>query len=308
MMSRPDMSRWHRSSGGLLVLAGLVYSPLVFSQDRPADFLDPPIKCRSCANWNEPQAPFRIFGNTYYVGTTGLAVILIDTGDGLILLDGALPQSVPLIASNMEELGFSLTDVRLVALSHAHYDHAGGIAALQRASGARVITSRHAANTLARGDLLEDDPQYGGDTTAFPAVADAAIVEDGAGVTIGDVTLTAVYTPGHTPGGVSWSWRSCAGGECRQLVYTDSLGPVAGDSYRFSDGAAGQVRASAAAIARLDCDILLAPHPFLFRMHEKLEQGVSAFVDGGECAAYAESALESLERRLQREAEGVQRR
>lgn len=96
------------------------------------DCLDPPIDCRSCASWNEPQAPFRIFGNTYYVGTTGLAVILIDTGDGLILLDGALPQSVPLVASNLENRGFSIDDVRLVALSHAWYDHAGGIAALQR--------------------------------------------------------------------------------------------------------------------------------------------------------------------------------
>ena len=252
--------------------------------------------------------PFRIFGDTYYVGTAGLAVILIDTGDGLILLDGGLPQSVPLIAANLETLGFSIDDVRLVALSHAHYDHAGGIAALQRVSGARIISSRHAANTLACGDLLDDDPQYGGDTTAFPAVADAEIVEDGVGVTIGDITLTAVYTPGHTPGGVSWTWRSCASGECRQLVYADSLGPVAGDSYRFSAGAAEQVRASAAAIARLDCDILLAPHPFLFRMDEKLEQGSSAFIDGSECATYAESALESLERRLLREAGSEQRR
>jgi len=272
------------------------------------DYLDPPIDCRSCESWNEPQAPYRVYGNTYYVGTAGLAVILIDTGDGVILLDGALPQSVPLIASNMEALGFSLTDVRLVALSHAHYDHAGGIAALQRASGARVVTSRHAANTLAQGDLLEDDPQYGGDGTAFPAVTGAEIVEDGASIVIGEVSLTAVYTPGHTPGGVSWTWRSCAAGECRQLVYADSLGPVAGNAYRFGDGAAAQVRASAAAIARLDCDILLAPHPFLFRMHEKLQRGSSAFIDGSECGAYADNALESLEQRLRREAESERER
>jgi metallo-beta-lactamase class B len=270
------------------------------------DYLDSPIDCRSCESWNEPQAPFRIFGNTYYVGTAGLAVILIDTGDGLILLDGALPQSVPLIASNMAALGFSLGDVRLVALSHAHYDHAGGIAALQRASGARVVTSRHAANTLARGDLLEDDPQYGDDTTAFPAAAGAEILEDSASVVAGDVTLTAVYTPGHTPGGVSWTWRACEADVCQDVVYADSLGPVAGDSYRFAAGAAEQVRASAAAIAQLGCDILLAPHPFLFRMHDKLEQGSSAFIDGGECAAYAQNALESLERRLQREADSEQ--
>ncbi len=267
------------------------------------DYLDPPIECRSCPTWNEPQEPFRVFGNTWYVGTAGLSVILIDTGDGLILLDGALPQSVPLVLENLETLGFSPGDLRLIALSHAHYDHAGGIAALQRLSGARVVTSRHAARTLARGDLLEDDPQYGGDVTAFPAVENVEIVEDGSGIRIGDVTLTAVYTPGHTPGGVSWTWRSCEADDCRQLVYADSLGPVAIDGYRFGDGAAEAIRASAAAVASLDCDILLAPHPFLFRMQEKYAQGGDAFIDSKGCMEYASGAIRSLERRLLREAE-----
>lgn len=287
----------------------LLATPFLWGEPAAADdSFDPPIDCRSCTAWNEPQAPFRIFGNTYYVGTAGLSVILIDSGDGLVLLDGALPQSVPLVVANMAALGFSPGDVRLIALSHAHYDHAGGIAALQRLSGARVVTSRHAAKTLGRGDLLADDPQYGGDTTAFPAVSGAEIVEDGAGLEIGNIRLTAVYTPGHTPGGVSWTWRTCAADDCRQLVYADSLGAVAGDSYRFSDGAADELRASAAAVARLDCDILLSPHPFLFRMHEKLEQGGDAFIDGGECRAYAEKALKGIERRLARESDSEQRR
>lgn len=267
------------------------------------EHLDPPIDCRSCESWNEPQEPFRIFGNTYYVGTAGLSAILIDTGDGLILLDGALPQSVPLVIANLETFGFAPEDIRMIGLSHAHYDHAGGIASLRRMSGARVVTSRHAARTLARGDLLEDDPQYGGDVTAFPVVEGAEIVEDGSDIRIGDVTLTAVYTPGHTPGGVSWTWRACEADDCRQLVYADSLGPVAGDAYRFGDGAAEAVRASAAAVASLDCDILLAPHPFLFRMQEKYAQGKDAFIDRKGCVEYADSALGSLERRLAREAE-----
>lgn len=267
------------------------------------DYLDPPIDCRSCASWNEPQEPFRIFGNTWYVGTAGLSAILINSGDGLVLLDGALPQSVPLIVNNLETLGFAPEDLRLIALSHAHYDHAGGIAALRRLSGARVVTSRHAARTLAQGDLLEDDPQYGGDVTAFPAVEGADIVEDGSDIRIGDLSLTAVYTPGHTPGGVSWTWRACVADDCRHLVYADSLGAVAGDAYRFSDGEAARIRESAAAIAGLDCDILLAPHPFLFRMQEKYAQGGNAFTDGDACADYADGALASLQRRLSREAE-----
>jgi len=298
------LKHW-KHTGGTAILA----VPLLFAIICNADeHLDPPIDCRSCAAWNEPQAPFRIFGNTYFVGTAGLSVILIDSGDGLVLLDGALPQSVPLIVDNMEALGFAPGDVRLIALSHAHYDHAGGIAALQRLSGARVVTSRHAASTLARGDLLEDDPQYGGDNTVFPAVTGAEIVEDGASIDIGNTRLTAVYTPGHTPGGVSWTWRSCVMDDCRQFVYADSLGAVAGDSFRFSDGAADELRASATAVAQLDCDILLSPHPFLFRMHEKLEQGGDAFIGRGECAAYGASALQGLERRLARESELEQRR
>ena len=278
--------------------------PFLLAASTHADeHLDPPIDCRSCASWNEPQEPFRIFGNTWYVGTAGLSVILIDSGDGLILLDGALPQSVPLVVENLETLGFAPGDIRLIALSHAHYDHAGGIAALQRLSGARVATSRHAASTLARGDLLEDDPQYGSDVTAFPAVDGADIVEDGGGIRIGDVTLTAVYTPGHTPGGVSWTWRACDADVCQQVVYADSLGPVARDEYRFGDGAADALRSSAAAVASLDCDILLAPHPFLFSMQDKVARGADAFIDGNSCVEYADGALESLERRLSREAE-----
>lgn len=302
MRDRTKASPWRRLSGGLVVSASFACAPLLLAQGRPEIHVDSPIDCRSCASWNEPQAPFRIVGNTYYVGTAGLSVILIDAGDGLILLDGALPQSVPLVADNIAALGFSLEDVRLIALSHAHYDHAGGIASLQRASGARVVTSRHAANTLAGGDLLADDPQYGGDVTAFPAVPDADIVEDGGSVMVGDVTLSAVYTPGHTPGGVSWNWVSCAGSECWQVVYADSLGAVAGDAYRFGDGAAEDIRASAAAIAGLDCDVLLSPHPFLFRMSEKLARGKAAFIDGDDCIGYADSALQGLERRLSREA------
>lgn len=286
-------------SGTAYLAVPLFFAAAVSADQHP----DPSIDCRSCVEWNIPHAPFRIFGNTYYVGTDGLSVILIDSGDGLVLLDGALPQSVPLVIKNMEALGFAIEDVKLIALSHAHYDHAGGIAALQRLSGARVVTSRHAAETLSRGDLLEDDPQYGGDTTAFPAVNGAEIVEDGGSVEMGDIALTAVYTPGHTPGGMSWTWRNCVASDCRQLVYADSVGAVAGDTYRYSDGAAEQVRASAAAIAGLDCDILLSPHPFLFRMHEKLEQGGDAFIDGGECRSYAETALEGLERRLARESD-----
>ena len=99
------------------------------------------IDCESCEAWNADQAPFQIFGNTYYVGVRGLSSVLITSADGHILLDGALPQSAPLIAHHVEQLGFKMSDVKIILNSHVHYDHAGGIAKLQKLSGAKVIAS-----------------------------------------------------------------------------------------------------------------------------------------------------------------------
>src|SRR5687767_985435 len=118
---------------------------------------DPPKACSSCDSWNEPQAPFRVFGNTYYVGTAGLSSILIESKPGLILLDGALTQSARIIAENIRSLGFRIEDVRLIVNSHTHYDHAGGIAALQRASGAIVAASPASILALKKGAPTEDD-------------------------------------------------------------------------------------------------------------------------------------------------------
>src|SRR6185295_15759902 len=109
---------------------------------------DPPKKCDSCAEWNRDQAPFRVFGNTYFVGVAGLGSVLIASDDGLILLDGGLAESAPLIDAHIRQLGFKTQDVCLIVNSHAHFDHAGGIHALQRASGATVAASPDGARSL----------------------------------------------------------------------------------------------------------------------------------------------------------------
>ena|ERR1700733_8790609 len=92
--------------------------------------------CANCAVWNKPQQAFKIYGNTYYVGTHGLSSILITSDSGHVLIDGALPESAPPIVANIRSLGFRVEDVKLIVNSHAHFDHAGGIAELQRLSGA----------------------------------------------------------------------------------------------------------------------------------------------------------------------------
>lgn len=272
-----------------------------------APLYDAPIDCAACDGWNQPHAPFRIASNTWYVGVAGLTALLIDTGEGLVLVDGGLPQSAPLIDSNIRTLEFRPGDVEFILVSHVHYDHVGGIAALQRITGARVLTSEAARQALAAGELQPDDPQFDpdSDTSRFPVVGNISVVSDGETLTIGDIELTGYHTPGHTPGGMSWSWRSCSNSGCLDIVYADSLSPVSVDGYRFSADngrVAQQLRASAARIGALPCDIFLGNHPSFFGMSQKLDSDApEPFVNAGECRAYAERALARLERRLHEE-------
>lgn len=246
-------------------------------------------------------------GNTWYVGTDGLSAFVIETDDGLILVDGGLPQSAALIDANIRELGFDPLDIKAILVSHGHFDHAGGVAALQRLSGANVFTSEAGAPTLSSGRLGEDDPQFVADSDegSFPAIARVVAIGDGEFVSVGAVNVKANYTPGHTLGSVTWSWESCAMNTCQDIVYADSLTAVSVAGFSFSrSGAADQMVESAGKIADMNCDILLSPHPFFFGMYDKLERidKGNPFVNSLACTFYAESALDWLERRL--EAEG----
>ena len=267
---------------------------------------DAALDCDRCADWNRAQKPFRIFGNTWYVGTEGLSAILIEAGDKLILIDAGLPQSAAVIVDNIRELGFEPLKISAILVSHPHFDHAGGVAALQRYTGAAVYTSSAAEATLVSGALQPGDPQFvDGDTGAdFPAVAQVTVVEDDSVVTVGDVDVRAVYTPGHTPGGTTWTWESCALNSCMQVVYADSLTAVSAPGYRFTDGAAAnQLIESAGKVGALDCDILLSPHPFFFGLQDKLarRQAGNPFINNVGCMMYAESALGWIEQRLRSE-------
>ena len=138
-----------------------------------------------------------MFGNTYYVGVKGLSAVLITSDGGLILLDGALPQSAAVIDENIRKVGFRTADIKLILNSHAHYDHAGGIAALQRASGAVVAASPSGARALEQGGPTADDPQF---VLAgkFPAVAKVRIVGDGEVLRVGNLAVTAHLTRPYT--------------------------------------------------------------------------------------------------------------
>lgn len=275
---------------GILLVAGCTTSGLV---------ADASIECRNCERWNQPFAPVALAEDTWYVGVHGLGSILIRTDEGLILLDGGLPQSAPYIAANIESLGFSLKDVRLIGLSHAHYDHAGGLAALQRASGARVVARAPQADALRAGGPTPDDPQFAPPRGIFPPVEYVDVIEDGWSINMGAMKLTAIATPGHTPGGTSWLWTDCIEDECSSIAYVDSLTPISADGFRYSDGTGDILRQTALRVVDLDCDMFLAPHPERFGLHDgTLTTGEHS------CADYAQQALDRLARRLEDERRG----
>jgi len=257
--------------------------------------------CKDWDDWDKPAPPVRIHGNTYLVGTCGIASILITGDEGDILIDGGTEAGADLIASNIRKLGFNVRDVRILLHSHEHLDHVGGIARLQRLGGAQLVASRAAADVLRTGAAGAGDPQAGMQKP-FPAARVDRIIEDGGNVRLGNLSLTAVATPGHTPGALSWHWVSCDGGVCRSIVYADSLTAVSRDNYRFSDRPdyLAAYRASIAKVAALDCDILLTPHPSASDLVRRL--GRAKVEDPGACRAYAAALTKQLDERLAKEA------
>lgn len=272
---------------GLLPLLNLAQAP-------PAFNADPPKVCDACDEWNKPRAPYKVFGNTYYVGTAGLSSVLVTSPAGHILLDGGLAQSASLIDRSIKTLGFATADVRYILASHGHYDHVGGMAALQRASGARVAVSTSTAQALERGENTPDDPQFGFGraANAFPPVKNVQVVADRETVRVGAVTVTAHLIPGHAPGSTAWTWQSCEGATCRNIVYADSLTSVSAAGFRYSSDPkrVEAFRRSLDTVAELPCDILLAPHP--------------SVAEGKTCRTYAEDGRARLEQRLAEEGKG----
>lgn len=258
-------------------------------------------KCKDWDDYDKPAPAVRIFGNTYLVGTCGISSILITDKAGDMLIDGGTEKDADLIADNIRSLGFRLSDVRYILHSHEHFDHVGGIAKLQRMTGAQLLASAAATPVLNTGAAGSGDPQAGL-SAPFDAAHVDRIVKDGEMVRLGNTVLTALATPGHTPGALTWHWGTCDGGVCRQIVYADSLTPVSRDDYRFSDHPTylAAYRASIAKVAALDCDILLTPHPSASDMVKRL--GLAKIENPDACRDYAAGLTKQLDERLVKEA------
>lgn len=277
------------------------------------DPLTRPIRGEFADRWNRPQAPVRIHGDTWYVGVAGLSSVLIRTDAGLILFDGALPQSAPMIEANIRRLGFRVEDIKYILNSHAHFDHAGGLAALQRDSGATVAASASGAQALRLGHAAADDPQAGYAREAtWPALTGPLReLRDGEALRLGDVAITAHDTFGHTPGSTTWTWRSCEGEQCVDIVYADSLNAISAPGFHYlADASHGDLaerfRASIRKVAALPCDILVTVHPDVGGFDAKLRRAQehaapNPFVDRLACRAYAERSEKLLDARLAEE-------
>jgi metallo-beta-lactamase class B len=263
------------------------------------------------ARWNEPQAPFKVFGNTFYVGPKGVSAVLIAADAGHVLIDGGLPESVPQIVGNIRLIGLRVEDVKLIVNSHVHYDHAGGIAELQRMSGATVAARTESARVFEQGKLGPDDPQYGLLEDIAP-VTKVRVVADGETLRIGPLAVTAHATGGHTPGSTSWTWRSCEGSRCLDLVYADSLTAVSADGFLFSrsptyPAAVRDFESGFRFLSDVPCDILITPHGEASDLWNRLarrEKGeADALIDRTACRRYAEGAQKRFQARLASEAD-----
>lgn len=267
----------------------------------PASMAEWHSACDGKQGWSEPAPPLHVYGNTYDVGTCTITALLITSPKGHILLDAATADAAPSIAANIERLGFKLSDVKLIGTSHEHYDHVGGVAELQRRTGATLMAMPAAFVTLESGKVDKDDPQFGMHEP-FPGAKVGIMLTEGFVARQGPLRLTTYSTPGHAPGSTTWSWRSCEEKKCVTIVYADSVSAVSSDAYRFSAHRSyvGEFKNSLRKIGSLPCALLVTPHPSASNFIDRLD-GKAPLISKGQCKEYALRGRAALEERLARE-------
>ena len=255
-------------------------------------------------SWNKPVAPFRIAGNLYYVGAIEITSYLITTPEGHFLLDGGFVETAPQIEHNIAELGFKLTDVKFLLNSHAHYDHAGGLAELKKVTGAKFPASEGDAPLLRSGG--HGDFRFG-DTLTFPPIAPDQIVHDGEAIRLGNQMVVAHLTPGHTKGCTTWTTKIRDGDKVYDVVFVGSQSAL---DYKFVGqesypGITADFERSFALLNHLPCDIFLASHGSFFHFvekHERLLRGdANAFIDPNGYKAYLRESEQEFRNKLARQ-------
>lgn len=242
--------------------------------------------------WTEPFPPFRIAGNLYYVGSKGLASYLVATPQGHILINADLEANVPLLRASVEQLGFKFSDVKILLISHAHWDHDAGAAKIKALTGATYMVMDADVPVVESGGKA--DFQYGGDpATQYPPVHVDRVLRDGDEVKLGGAVLVAHLTPGHTKGCTTWTMVVREGGKPRHVVIIGSPNVNPGYTLVGNDkypGIAGDYARMFRVLKTLPCEIFLGAHGEYFGMQAKYDRmkagDTDAFDDPRGCAAF----------------------
>jgi metallo-beta-lactamase class B len=250
---------------------------------------------------NQPQTPFRMAGDIYYVGASDVTSYLISTPEGLILLDGGFAQTAPMIEKNIVALGFKLSDVKILLNGHAHPDHAGGLAQLKRDTGAKFEAMRQEVQPLedaGRGTF------YRGDKPLYDSIHVDRVLDDGDTVTLGGVTLTAHLTAGHTPGCTTWTTQVTEGGKSYSAMFICQLSlpdKLLGNPL-YPDAAKDYAR-SFQVLEGLPCEVFLAEHGSAYDLLGKYARSqvhpeTDPFIDPAGCKAYLDQSRQAFETQL----------
>ena len=262
-------------------------------------------------SWSAPTAPFKIADNLYYVGTQGISSFLITTPKGHILIDGAMPTSAKLIEAGITKLGFKPSDVKILLNTHAHFDHAAGLAELKRDTGAEMISSEGDRKALETGKYIGSEAVTMLD---FAPVKVDRVVRDGERVRLGGAVLTAHVTPGHTAGCTTWTFDVRVAGVSRPaMVYCSTsvaanrlVSKTLGPQY---PGIVEDDRASFMKLATMKADIFLAPHAEQFGLDAKRAKlgssGPNPFVDPTELQRFVAGSAAEFERDLAKQREAA---
>jgi metallo-beta-lactamase class B len=221
--------------------------------------------------WTEAFPPFHVAGNLYYVGTRGLASYLIKSSDGLILINSDLEQNVPQIKASIEQLGFKFSDVKILLISHAHWDHDAGSAKIKELTGAKYMVMDADVPVVESGGKA--DFQYGNTpSNLYPPTKVDRVLHDGDEVKLGDATLVAHLTPGHTKGCTTWTMKVKEGAKTYNVVIVGSPNVNAG--YKLVGNKeyptiAKDFEKTFRVLKSLPCDIFLGAHGSYFDMDRK---------------------------------------
>jgi metallo-beta-lactamase class B len=250
------------------------------------------LRAQSAPDWTEPFPPHRVIGNVYYVGSRGLASYLITTPEGSILVNSSLEASVPLIRASIEKLGFKFSDVKILVISHAHFDHCAGSFLVKELTGAKYMVMEPDVQEIENGG--KGNFQYGQTPSAlFKPVKVDRVLHDGDEVKLGDVVMVAHLTPGHTKGCTTWTMKVKDAGKTYDVVIVGS--PNVNPGYKLVNNAlypqiASEYEKMFRVLRSLPCDVFLGAHGNYYGMEKKFAQvgksGTNPFIDPDGYRAY----------------------